>query len=341
MPYMIVKKGDRWCVYKKDADDEPVGETLGCHDTEKEAQDQLAALYANEPEAQEGRKMRYMRAVRAEADGLPDHTLRFVASTEGDKGDGFDLKMEEWSLDRYLRHPVVLYAHDYQGSNLPIGTGRPFFENRALMIDVTFDADDPFALRVEDKARKGMIAGSVGWDTVVRDKVPKNELLEFSMVPVPMDPAALPVRMRVYDDTTNAVWRGVAVAMADLFRPECGYTDGERRAIYNKLDQLYRLLSREAPEFRPLRDVAAFGEAEYRGLFLEGEPELVPQLFMRVGAMLSARNLADLESARDLIDGVISRAKKEDAQETKPGKEDQEDEDRALTRQLEAILKRL
>lgn len=53
MPWKIVKQTDpeRWCIFKEDADGNPTGKTLGCHDTSKEAKDQLAALYANEPEA--------------------------------------------------------------------------------------------------------------------------------------------------------------------------------------------------------------------------------------------------------------------------------------------------
>ena len=46
MPYKKVKNGDKICVYKEDADKQPVGEPLGCHDTDKAANDQMAALYA-------------------------------------------------------------------------------------------------------------------------------------------------------------------------------------------------------------------------------------------------------------------------------------------------------
>lgn len=50
MPWLI-KQDDkgRHCVYKQGAGGEPTGESLGCHGTEQEAKDQMAALYANEP----------------------------------------------------------------------------------------------------------------------------------------------------------------------------------------------------------------------------------------------------------------------------------------------------
>lgn len=47
-PYRVVREGDKYEVYKLDADGEPTGESLGSHDTEEEAEAQIRALYANE-----------------------------------------------------------------------------------------------------------------------------------------------------------------------------------------------------------------------------------------------------------------------------------------------------
>lgn len=51
MPWKIFKRDDQWCVYRIDDNDQPMGDSLGCHPTEEKAKAQLAALYANEPEA--------------------------------------------------------------------------------------------------------------------------------------------------------------------------------------------------------------------------------------------------------------------------------------------------
>jgi hypothetical protein len=88
---------------------------------------------------------------------------------------------------------VILYAHDYGGTNLPIGTGEPFFEERDLMMRVRFDVDDPFAMKVRDKTHKGMMGASVGWLEVKDGGKRFNELLEMSVVPMPMDPGCLPM----------------------------------------------------------------------------------------------------------------------------------------------------
>lgn len=43
MPYEVKKSGDQYCVYKQGTK-----KKLGCHATRKEADDQMAALYAKE-----------------------------------------------------------------------------------------------------------------------------------------------------------------------------------------------------------------------------------------------------------------------------------------------------
>lgn len=48
MPWKVFKDDDKYCVHKIDADDNPVGGSLGCHDSSDEAMAQMEALYANE-----------------------------------------------------------------------------------------------------------------------------------------------------------------------------------------------------------------------------------------------------------------------------------------------------
>jgi len=192
---------------------------------------------------------------RASADLADDAPVRFVASTEGVKRDGLDLKVEDWSLDNFLRHPVILWAHDYD-SRLPLGTGVPSFEGSNLVMDVNFDRDDDFAQQVRRKALKGMIAGSVGWND---QKDGKRDLMEFSMVPVPADPLALPQRAR-------AAMQSLAREIDRVFGAESGAVetssqasaDGQRKGAImsardmEKLEQaitvLQELLSRAKHE---------------------------------------------------------------------------------------------
>ena len=299
--------------------------------------------------------MKEIRRLRAYADKASisdnqDAPIRFVASTEGLKSDGADLKMEDWSLDRFLKHPVILYAHGYVGDNLPIGTGAPSFEGRDLMMDVTFDTDDDFAQRVRRKTVKGMMGASVGWSPIQRDGKRINELLEMSVVPVPLDADSLPVfgarAMQLLTELANlddepdeaeAQWREAAAAMVDLYTC-CAddADDGERQKRYNALLPRYRRAGKTPPEFLPIQHVAALSPDELRGLFLAGEEVPMPIPEIRAGQVLSARNRGDLEQAMSLIQGVIDRAKKEEPEEPK----DQEPE-RSASADLQAILAKL
>ncbi len=51
MPWVMKKKGEQVCVYKEGPDKEAIGDPLGCHATEEEAKQQMAAMYASEPTA--------------------------------------------------------------------------------------------------------------------------------------------------------------------------------------------------------------------------------------------------------------------------------------------------
>lgn len=133
----------------------------------------------------------YMRAL---TDGLdeqaaPGTPIRFVASTEGVKRDGQELRVADWRVDNYRKNPVFLWAHDYMGQHLPIGRAEVGFEGRHLVAEGYFDQDDEFARQVERKYRnKFLHSVSVGWG---ESEDGGNELLDISAVPVPGDPDAL------------------------------------------------------------------------------------------------------------------------------------------------------
>lgn len=124
--------------------------------------------------------------------------LRFVAATEGAKGDGINLRMDGARLDRFRSSPVVLWGHDY--SSVPIGRADVQVTGNRLMADITFDQSDEFARKIDKKYRDGFLnAVSIGFDfsRIERDGTVEDwQLLEISAVPVPMDPDALLARQR-------------------------------------------------------------------------------------------------------------------------------------------------
>lgn len=127
---------------------------------------------------------------------LSDGTHVFVATTGGGKRDGLSLDMTGGDFTNYLRNPVFLWAHDYQGQHLPIGrTVRLVPSKTRLRAHVQFDQADEFAREVERKFDEGYLSAvSVGWMDLERDAkgvITRWDLLDISAVPVPGDPDAL------------------------------------------------------------------------------------------------------------------------------------------------------
>lgn len=135
-----------------------------------------------------------------------DSPLRVIMASEGRQADGIDLRMSGADLSRYRGNPVLGYGHSYYGRmNLPIGRVNPdtmAVDGTQLAGSLEFDQGDEFAREVERKMRAGFLnAVSIGFDVLQWESADDNywrggvatkwELSELSVVPVPMDAAAL------------------------------------------------------------------------------------------------------------------------------------------------------
>ena len=128
-----------------------------------------------------------------------DRIITFVLSTESEDRDGDIIKAEGWVLDNYLKNPVVLFAHKYD--ELPVAKAlRVWVENGQLKATAKFatEKENPLAENIYQLYKNGyMNAVSVGFvpieyeETVSGYNYLKQELLEFSCVPVPANPEAL------------------------------------------------------------------------------------------------------------------------------------------------------
>jgi len=118
----------------------------------------------------------------------------------------------------------------------------------------------------------------------------------------------------------QVVWRGVAAAMTRLLQAGTEIPDADREGVYRHLARHYQQFEKTPPEFRVIEELAAFGPEEWRGMFLEGEAEGVPDPIplngasTRSGAVLSKRNSDKLRQAVDLIAEVLASAEKESPQ---------------------------
>jgi HK97 family phage prohead protease len=100
------------------------------------------------------------------------------------------------TTEEYMKNPVVLYGHDYQG--LPIGKATKVtqFKNKMVAQFQLAIAEYPFAATVAAMIKGGYLnAVSIGgivtaWDETYTQILGMN-MLEFSVVPVPANPNAV------------------------------------------------------------------------------------------------------------------------------------------------------
>lgn len=125
----------------------------------------------------------------------------FTITTDDVDRENDVISADGWQLDNYMRNPVVLFAHDYRQP--PVGVSRELRRSEHGLSSVCEFADPKdyaFAGTIAALVRMGALrATSVGFRTLewsydeVRNGVnfAKQELLEYSIVPVPANPHAL------------------------------------------------------------------------------------------------------------------------------------------------------
>ena len=147
-----------------------------------------------------------IKTFMAEIKDVPDteRTLDFTISTGAVDRDNDTVDPKGWVVENYLKNPVVLFAHDYH--SLPIGRAISLTQtDGALKSRVEFTSKDlnPMGDTVYRMLKGGFLkATSVGFKPIdykssKDDSRPygldfsKQELLEYSIVPVPSNPEAL------------------------------------------------------------------------------------------------------------------------------------------------------
>jgi HK97 family phage prohead protease len=131
---------------------------------------------------------------------LPDRQIEFTISTGSPDRHGDTVDVNGWSTDAYMKNPVVLYGHSY--SDLPIGKCTSLYKSGgALVATAQFATADlnPMGDTVYKMLKAGFLnATSVGFLPLAHTMndnrgydFTKQELLEFSVVPVPANSEAL------------------------------------------------------------------------------------------------------------------------------------------------------
>jgi len=192
MPWTIEKREDEWCVFRQGADGDAAGESLGCHATQQEAQQQLAALNAQESKM----AVKFLDNSETEIEGL--------LAPYGGPFNGRDLMGEffsaktDFALDWFTERPL-LYQH-----GLDDGTGITVV-GRIKAISPTdlgqwmkaqLDAANEYYEAIKELIKQGKLGLSSGsMRHLVQANTKTGEILrwpivEGSLTPTPANPLA-------------------------------------------------------------------------------------------------------------------------------------------------------
>ncbi len=128
-------------------------------------------------------------------------TARFVITTQGVDRDNDTVAVSGWDVSNYVKSPVVLWAHDY--SQMPVARAIELNQTpKGLEALAEFPPKGTYAFAdtVFEMLKGGFLsATSVGFRPTAYEpdekrggiNFTKQELLEFSIVPVPANPEAL------------------------------------------------------------------------------------------------------------------------------------------------------
>ncbi len=306
MPWKAIERDDEWCVYQINEDDEPVGETLGCHPTSDEANEQVAALYANEPEAAKTAAAAEPPSTAITVKALDDNrvTLAGWGVIYGGKdleGETFTKQTDFW-LDRITRTPPVLYQHGMDAKAARTVMGKATIDERdiGLWLEAQMDLANEYADAVRELAE----AGKLGWSSGAVGHLVEREgrtitswpIAEFSLTPTPAEPRTLGVHeLRALADSEPTVkaylpedgekpsadaTKDAPEAVPIESRPSVAVTNVTDRKDLTMADEETKVQEEQVaepqPETPPTLDPAAFADAamkQFREL-LENEPPL-------------------------------------------------------------------
>lgn len=235
---------------------------------------------------------------------------RFVISTESPDRDNDTISVSGWKLANFQKNPVVLWAHDY--SQLPVARATNVgVVDGKLVADAEF-ADHAFAntvLRMIDG--KFLNATSVGFkpmkylwnETRGGMDFAEQELLEFSIVPVPANAEAL-IQLAGSDDAEAL--RKWAMAVIKSLEPKAEEQKTEPAPVAATESAAVEVPATEVPAAEKTEDTpdpVAVKVAE--------QVSLIVAAVEKAGRKLSRANETTLRNAQELIGTVLAQLDKQ------------------------------
>ena len=148
--------------------------------------------------------------------------IRFVASSATPDRVGDRVFPKGMDLANFEKNPIVLFNHEHES---PIGTARVWVEGEKLLMEPVFSDASETARETAALVRQGVLkAVSIGFmplEVEPNDSggfdITKSELLEVSIVSVPMNPEAIRVKsMSDFSEQLKALDAKLDMVLAKL-----------------------------------------------------------------------------------------------------------------------------
>ncbi len=225
MPYLIIEKEDEYCVYKEDADGNPIGETLGCHPTEEAAAAQRRALYASED------KSAY-KATLTKGGNVGGYGVVYTGPRAKDlQGDYFTPETNLW-LEQY---PVVplLYQHgqDRTLGKRVIGQAHPVRDDKGVWYEAQLQQRDEYETLILELVKTGALGYSTGSLPHLVERAPDGKLLSWPVAEITLTPtpAAGPYLTSV--SAIRSVYKSAGIVNLNLEQSQTGGTQMEEHVM--------------------------------------------------------------------------------------------------------------
>lgn len=271
-----------------------------------------------------------------------DRTLRFTISTSSVDRDNDVVSALGWDLENFKKNPVVLWAHDYSMPPVAKAT-RIGIEGGRLVADAQFipASISAFAESVFQMLKGGYLrATSVGFQPKLIKlneergglDFEEQELLEFSIVPVPANPEALIEARAAGIDTAplkawaQAVIKGLktvpaeeraaeAATVAELERAAAALSEGDPKVEAPvKVGDIVATLRLDTTEATKALDaiLAKMDAAEKRGRVLSSANEgRIRRAVEMLGEVLQQLAEEPTEPVQNPDDGKAAKAEKD------------------------------
>ncbi len=193
MPYTIEHTEGQYCVHKADMDGNATGDSLGCHDTNQEAVDQIAAIEAQEGSGKSYRTQGAIKAVAANRVG--GYLVVYGNKNTRDLQGEYFTKDTALGLDLFDTRPA-LYHHGLDGATkfIKIGTiDKLESDDIGLWAEAQIELHNEYAKAIMKLVDKGILSWSSGSlphlvDVASDGRIKAWPIVEGSLTPTPAEP---------------------------------------------------------------------------------------------------------------------------------------------------------